>query len=108
MAHYYEDMLAAVKAIESMQGGLVLIRNGQIIQSLPLEIAGLMTNKEALITAKRKTAFIQAAHESFHVKESMHPVMTLSFLPLAVIPHLRVTDRGLFDVDLFRHIGVNV
>lgn len=103
-----EDMLAAVKAIESMQGGLVLIRNGQIIQSLPLEIAGLMTNEEALITAKRKTAFIQAAHESFHVKESMHPIMTLSFLPLAVIPHLRVTDRGLFDVDLFRHIGVNV
>ena len=67
-----------------------------------------MTNEEALITAKRKTAFIQAAHESFHVKESMHPVMTLSFLPLAVIPHLRVTDRGLFDVNSFKHIRIDI
>ena len=103
-----DDMLAAVKAIEAMQGGLVLVRNGRIVKSLTLEIAGLMTNEPAPITAVRKTQFINSAHELFHVKESMHPVMTLSFLLLAVIPHLRVTDLGLFDVDSFKHIDINV
>ena len=42
-----------------------------------------------------------AAHEVFHIPRSVHPTMSLSFLSLAVIPHLRVTDLGLFDVDAF-------
>ena len=66
-----DDMLAAVKAIEAMQGGLVLVRNGRIVKSLTLEIAGLMTNEPAPISAVRKTQFINSAHELFHVKESM-------------------------------------
>lgn len=84
------------------------MREGKVVASLPLKIAGLMTDQSAKLTAQRKTHFIETAHEAFHVRADMHPVMTLSFLPLAVIPHLRLTDRGLFDVDRFCHVKVSV
>lgn len=102
-----EDMLAAAQAIETMQGGLVLIRSGKVVQSLPLEIAGLMTNRPAQETAGKKRALIEAAHRDFHIPEGIHPIMTLGFLPLAVIPHLRLTDLGLFDVDRFCHVNID-
>lgn len=96
-----EDMIAAVEQLKRMQGGLVLVRNGKPAAELQLEVAGLMTNADAQSTALAKTRFIEMAHTLFHIPEALHPVMALSFLPLAVIPHLRVTDRGLFDVDAF-------
>lgn len=101
------DMYAAIEAIKIMQGGVVLVRDSQVIESLPLEIAGLMTVEPALKTAKRKSRLIETAHRQFNVKESVHPVMTLSFLPLAVIPHLRVTDKGLFDAVKFLHVNID-
>ncbi len=100
-----EDMLKAIQAIEEMQGGLVVVQNENVIASLPLPIAGMMsplhytavykgiqTLNEALITigaAKEFTAFL-----------------TLSFLSLPVIPKLKITDLGLFDVTKFTHIFV--
>ena len=84
-----------------MQGGLVLVRKGSVVARLGLEVAGLMSSADARTTAQAKRRFIEAAHSLFHVPECLHPVMALSFLSLAVIPHLRVTDRGLFDVDVF-------
>lgn len=101
------DMLEAVRAIERMQGGLVLVREGKVVASLALDVAGLMASTDAAATGRAKTHFIETAHTHFAVPAGVHPVMTLSFLPLAVIPHLRVTDLGLFDVDAFRVTGID-
>lgn len=65
------------------------------------------TEKPAAVTAERKKQLIRTAHEKFHVACGIHPVMTLSFLPLAVIPHLRVTDLGLFDVNQLTHVEID-
>ena len=96
-----EDMAAAVCAIEKMAGGVVLVRDGEILKSLPLEIAGLMTAQKAVETAQRKKDLIETAHREFNIPEKVHPVMTLGFLPLAVITYLRITDLGLFDAASF-------
>ena len=102
-----EDMLLAVKAIEAMQGGVVLVRDGEVIASLQLEVAGLMTQKPAIETAGTKSQLIKTAHERLHIPAGVHPIMSLSFLPLAVIPYLRLTDKGLFDSVSFRHVSVD-
>lgn len=101
------DMLEAVQALKRQQGGIVLIRDGQVVESLTLEIAGLMTSEPAKETARRKSRLIDVAHEKFHVAELIHPVMALSFLSLAVIPFLRVTDSGLFDSEHFRFVNLD-
>lgn len=101
------DMCAAVQAIENMQGGIALVRESKVIESLPLEVAGLMTAQPAVKTAARKCRLIESAHRLFNVKDEVHPVMTLSFLPLAVIPHLRVTDKGLFDSVAFTQTNID-
>ena len=102
-----EDMAAAVSAIEKMAGGVVLVRDGEILKSLPLEIAGLMTAQKATETAWRKKDLIETAHREFNIPEKVHPVMTLGFLPLAVIPYLRITDLGLFDAQAFKHVNID-
>ena len=102
-----EDMAAAVSAIEKMAGGVVLVRDGKILKSLPLEIAGLMTAQKAVETARRKKDLIETAHREFNIPEKVHPVMTLGFLPLAVIPYLRITDLGLFDAAAFKHVDID-
>lgn len=103
-----EDMYTAIRAIEQMQGGVVLVRDEKVIELLPLEIGGLMTAQPAVKTARRKARLIEAGHRLFNVKDDVHPVMTLSFLPLAVIPYLRVTDRGLFDSAEFSYISIDI
>ena len=102
-----EDMAAAVSAIEKMAGGVVLVRDGEILKSLPLEIAGLMTAQKATETAWRKKDLIETAHREFNIPAKVHPVMTLGFLPLAVIPYLRITDLGLFDAQAFKHVNID-
>ena len=101
------DMFAAVKALQDQQGGVVLVRQGKVIDSLQLEVGGLMTKAPAPETAQRKSRLIKTAHEAFHIRENVHPVMALSFLPLAVIPYLRVTDRGLFDAVEFKYVKID-
>lgn len=85
----------------------MLVREGKVVASLALDVAGLMASTDAAATGRAKTHFIETAHTHFAVPAGVHPVMTLSFLPLAVIPHLRVTDMGLFDVDAFRVAGID-
>ena len=84
-----------------------MVREGRVVESLTLEIAGLMTSEPALETARNKSRLIDVAHHEFHVAEPIHPVMALSFLSLAVIPFLRVTDSGLFDSEHFRYVNLD-
>ena len=97
-----EDIFAAVKEIERLQGGLVAAAGGKVSASLGLPIAGLLSDEplEAVVTMLEKLE--QVARDLGSTLPS--PFATLSFLALPVIPELRLTDLGLVDVNEFRLI----
>jgi adenine deaminase len=99
------DLLVAIKAIEKMNGGLVVVNKGDVIAALPLPIAGLISDKD-FKTIYNELTDINAALEQIGFSNSFNPFLTLSFLALPVIPELKLTDMGLFDVEQFRHIGL--
>jgi adenine deaminase len=100
------DMFAAVKAVESMKGGLAAVKDGKVIATLPLPIGGLMS--------ERPLAEVAAGwHEMRRAAGSLgcrlqEPFMALSFLALPVIPDLKITDRGLVDVNRFELVPLFV
>lgn len=98
-----QDILAAVKEIERLEGGLVAATGGKIKGSLALPIAGLLSEEplEAVVSKLEKLQKIAAGLGC--VLPS--PFATLSFLALAVIPELRLTDKGLVDVVAFKLLG---
>jgi adenine deaminase len=95
------DMLIAVRYISSIGGGLAVAENGYITASLPLPIAGLMSNQSIESVISNLTGLNQACLKLGNnvIKD---PFMLLSFLSLSVIPSLKLTDKGLVDVDKFR------
>jgi adenine deaminase len=98
-----QDIFAAVKEIERLQGGLVAVAGGKIQCSLALPIAGLLSKEplEAVVAKLEKLQKI--ALDLGCVLPS--PFATLSFLALPVIPELRLTDKGLVDVVAFKLLG---
>ena len=100
------DMAAAVRAIIEMDGGEVVVRDGQILARLPLPIAGLMSDLGLTEVAKKGSELKHTAAELGCSLPS--PFMALSFLALPVIPSLKLTDRGLVDVDKFKTVPLFV
>ncbi|MEM2925706.1 MAG: adenine deaminase [Methanocellales archaeon] len=100
------DMLVALHALEKIGGGLIAVKNGAILGQCQLEIAGLMTQR----TLEEVSSDLKALHTS--VRElgcSLEsPFLTLSFLALPVIPELKLTDRGLVNVNEFKFTEVIV
>ncbi|MCK9565827.1 MAG: adenine deaminase [Methanothrix sp.] len=99
-----EDMRTAVLAVKQMGGGLVAVAEGKVVASLPLPVAGLLSEGYMRDVAEGIAECIDAAHTMGCKLED--PFMTLSFLCLPVIPELKLTDRGLVDVREFRLVGM--
>ncbi len=97
------DIFAAVKEIESLEGGLVAMAGGKIKGSLALPIAGLLSEEPLEAVVSRLEELQKIAAGLGCVLPS--PFATLSFLALAVIPELRLTDKGLVDVVAFKLLG---
>ncbi|MFP4031008.1 MAG: adenine deaminase [Desulfococcaceae bacterium] len=98
------DMKAALSAVVRMGGGMVVVADGEVRAQLPLPIAGLMSPEPMETVRQKLDALIAAAHE---LGSTLHdPFMTLGFLALPVIPSLKLTDRGLVDVEGFARVGV--
>ncbi|WP_287155460.1 adenine deaminase [Candidatus Solincola tengchongensis] len=98
------DILLAARRVEAMGGGQVAVRGGEVIAELPLDVAGLMSTLPLEEVAARVRALREAAARlGCPLRE---PFMALSFLALPVIPELKMTDRGLFDVGSFRHVAL--
>jgi adenine deaminase len=98
------DMLAAVMALKESAGGVVLVEGEKVMATVELPIAGLLSWKPVSEVAGQVERFNQAAHElglTYPV-----PVLALSFLALAVIPDVRITDLGLVDVNSQEFIPV--
>ncbi len=101
-----EDMLAAIRDIEAMGGGITLVRDGEAVRHLPLPIAGLMSDKSAEEVAGQLKSMVEIAYHDFYINPDNEAFMALSFMTLPVIPEIKLTDQGLFDVRTFRHIPV--
>ena len=98
-----ESLAAAVNAVMAEQGGISVI-SGEKTQVLPLPVAGLMSNLDGYTIATQYSALDQSAKALGSPLAA--PFMTLSFMALLVIPHLKLSDQGLFDGDGFRFTDV--
>ncbi|MFT3801292.1 MAG: adenine deaminase [Burkholderiaceae bacterium] len=99
-----EDMAAAVNRLIDIGGGFVAMRDGQVIAELPLPIAGLMSDQPYEVVRDRLLALRAAVRQLGCPLDE--PFLQMAFLPLAVIPSLKITDQGLVDVDRFMRIAV--
>ncbi|MFX0053435.1 MAG: adenine deaminase [Promethearchaeota archaeon] len=98
------DLIAAAVQIVRMQGGLAIVRDEKVIASLPLPIAGLMSDQTIEVVSEKIQELKDAAKTIGSTLSE--PFMTMAFLSLPVIPKLKITDRGLVDVDRFRFIDL--
>ncbi len=103
-----EDIYCAVNELIAIGGGITLCADGVIIESLPLPIGGLMTNESAAYVKEKLDSMHGKAHDRFGINPGIDPFMTLSFLSLPVIPDLKLTDMGLFDVREFRFTPISI
>ena len=97
------DMALAVNRIAENRGGIVVVNNGEILAELPLEIAGLMSDRP-LTQVNGLLENAKAAASRLGVGDGIDPFMTLSFMSLPVIPTLRLTTRGVIDVNTQQYI----
>ena len=91
------DMAAAVNRVVELNGGIVVWDGGQPVAEVPLAIAGIMSD-EPLVTVNEQLETAKDAAHKLGVNPGIDPFMTLSFMALPVIPSLRITTRGVFDV----------
>ncbi len=97
-----QDILKTVEAIQAMGGGLAAVSNGKVLASLPLPIAGLMSDT-SVTQVNLQLEVLHRAVRTLGCKLP-DPFMTLSFLSLPVIPELKITDKGLVDVNQFKFV----
>ena len=100
------DIYSAAKTVEKMKGGMAAVKDGKVIASLALPVAGLMSDRSLgdVATAWEKMRGVARDLGSLH----REPFMELSFLALPVIPELKITDKGLFDVGSFTPVDLFV
>ncbi|ALG74977.1 adenine deaminase [Azospirillum thiophilum] len=98
-----EDMAIAVNRLIELQGGFVAVRDGRVVGELALPLAGLMS-LDPFETVEAKLRALRAAVRAMGCPLA-EPFLQLAFLPLPVIPHLKITDRGMVDVDRFELIA---
>jgi adenine deaminase len=100
------DMAACATRLAEIGGGIVIAESGQVVEELPLPVAGLMSDRplaevhERLRSMERRLGTMGVSMTA--------PFMTLSFLALSVIPELKITDRGLVDVKRFELVPLGV
>jgi len=102
----YRDMTRAVQQLGELGGGIVVVDSGEISAELPLPVAGLLADAPLADVIRLSLACNDAARALGW--SGATPFLTLSFLALSVIPSLKITDRGLVDVDRFEIVPLQV
>ncbi len=100
-----EDLLKAIHLTADMRGGLVVVEKGKLLASLPLPVAGLMSNMETKVVNER-IHDLNSALAKVGCSMEFNPFITLAFLALPVIPELKLTDTGLFDVKNSQYLDI--
>ncbi len=101
-----KSMTTAARTVAEMGGGLAVADGSDALATLPLPVAGLMSDRQLGEVRTRYDSLLDAAHEfgsSFH-----DPFMAMSFMALEVIPKLKLTDQGLVDVEAFGFVDLFV
>jgi len=96
------DMRLALAAIKKLRGGVCVVRGGEVLASVALPIAGLLSDKRATVVAK-ETTVLKAAWAQLGCTL---PYMGFNLIPLSVIPEIRITDKGLVLVPQMRRIAL--
>jgi adenine deaminase len=96
------SMMTAARAVAEMGGGLVAAAGEQVLASVPLPVAGLMSDRPVEMVRHQMDRLIGAARELGTTLSD--PFMVLGFLALEVIPALKLTDQGLVDVERFTFV----
>ena len=98
-----EDMATAANRLREIEGGFVVARDGKVLAEVALPVAGLMSLKSFEAVRDELVVLRRAARDlGIELEE---PFLQLAFLALPVIPHLKITDHGMVDVDRFEVIG---
>ena len=93
-----KDMSVAGNRIRELGGGCCVADNGKIISEMPLPVAGLMTDESAAVIAEQNAALRESVY-TLGVPRELEPFMSMAFVSLPVIPHIKMTTKGLVDVD---------
>lgn len=94
-----EEMALAANTCIEMGGGLAVVLEDRVLARLALPIGGLMTDEDALSVAEKNEAVRKAVH-FLGAGDGIEPFMNMAFLSLTVIPHIKITSNGLFNVDM--------
>ena len=100
-----EDMVVAVNRLREIGGGLIVVSEGEVRATVPLAIAGLMSDRDAVVV-NSQISQLEFWVKELGIPEEFSTFMILAFLSLPVIPELRLTDRGLVDVVRFEHVDL--
>ena len=98
------DMKLAAIELVKKQGGKVVVNNGKVLSILPLPIAGLMSDQPFETVLEGCKELKEGVRQIGCKLED--PFMTMAFLSLSVIPNLKITDKGVFDVNAFKFIDI--
>ena len=98
-----KDIVCAINALKEIQGGYVIASGGKVIDVLPLKLAGLMSVEDAASVQKQIGKMVDIARK-MGVSDGADPFTTLSFMALTVIPEIRLTEKGMFDVTQMKFI----
>lgn len=99
-----DEMEFAVRELEKMGGGIILVNDCKVVESMPMPIAGLMSDRSGEWVDEKLTALHEKAYSALGISGAVEPLMTLCFMSLPVIPEVKLTDIGLFDVTSFSFI----
>lgn len=103
-----KDMILAIEELERAEGGITMVSEGKVVDTLPLTIGGLMSEESLNKVNEKLNQMLKIAYEKLGVNKEHDPFMTLSFIALPVIPDIKVTDLGLFDVGEFKFIELSI
>ena len=101
-----EDMALAANELIGSGGGICMVAKGKVLGKLDLPIAGLMSDKPAEQVSRILKDMLKTARTHLGVNPDLDPFMTLAFMALPVIPELKLTDEGLFDVTNFQFVDL--
>ena len=103
-----DDMLEVAKKLVELGGGITMFKDRRELLSHPLEIAGLMTDDKLEEVVRCLDEMHDIADKELEVSKDIDPFMTLCFMALPVIPELKITDCGLFDVTTFSFTDISI
>ena len=102
-----QEMLVAIQHVIATNGGLAVVDGKEVLASLALPVAGLMSEDEYEVV-HQSLKHLNEVLNGIGAPKTFNPFLTLSFLTLSVIPQLKLTDKGLFEFTAFSHIDIEV